>query len=479
MPLMQHQLTGVRFLLDKRYALLGDEMGTGKTLQALVACNYLLNRNKIKNAVIVVPASLIQNWREECIKFIKRYPYIYQGSNRNILKAKIAPIIITSYDTFMRDVEKFSKTIDDFALVLDEAHYIKSTQSSRAKAVKQFGANAKYRWALTGTPVSNKPHDLYSLVQFINPQLAGYKKDWYQMFVREQVTFIRTRWRGTIQKTIPIGVKEGAVPLLNQLLSKIMLRRLKKDCVDLPAKQIIYTRYDLDIKTRKFLTMTREDLQDAGYPLSKLLIRLQQVLDGVLKTEDEEGNVINVDTFPSSKMAMLDELLESRSGRVIVWFRFSESLKFIRDEWKNKYPIYDLYGELSQNQRQDNINQWRQSEDGVLFATIKAAGVGLNLTEADTAIFYSYEFSPAENNQAEDRIHRVGQTQHCTIYYLYGRETIEQAVLELLKKKRQTNRASVDGPLNNKELKEVYNNSLKLFSGRGEYERFVNNSSSL
>lgn len=471
--LREHQKEGIKFLTSVRYGLLGDEMGTGKTLTALAGARILLRKRRVKQVLIIVPATLLDVWMREASR-IGITPLLYHKTARK-KKRKLLPkaqVILTTYHTAAQDIEYFGVLSERLLLVLDEGHSIKESNTRVSRAVKRIAST--YRWLLTGTPVSNRPDDLFSLIEFLDPELSGSRKEWWNRFVKEKTVMIYTRTRGTLMMTKPVGVKDHAVPALNDLLGRVMLRRLKKDCLDLPRKQVIYQSYDPGPKVKRLINQTIVDLQDTGQQLSKILIRVQQVLDGILKHEDDEGTVISVDYHTPVKARLLREMLDNRSGRTIVWFRFRESLEYLKKVWKD-LPIFTYTGSNA-GSRDREIERWKESASGVLFATIRAAGVGLTLTEANTAIFYSAEFSPALNQQAEDRIHRMGQDNACTIYYLYGQRTIEEALVHLLKKKAKLNKAVVDGTFDRRELKLLYEYQLSLFENQKHYRLFMGES---
>lgn len=465
MKLFQHQKSGILFLCNKRNAILGDAMGTGKTLQALVGIKILLEKSRIKQALIVVPGNqdILNNWKTEAQR-ISLPVSLYHGLKREVQVLKES-VILTSYNTLCRDIEKFKGISDELCLVLDEAHYIKDASTQRAKQVKRF--QSKYRWALTGTPICNRPEDLYSLIDFVDSELAGSKPGWFARFVELRTFQIFTRSGFPILKQKPVGVKN--IPELNELLNSIMLRRTKEDCIrdgvfSLPKKHIIYQPYVLDKKTNGLVELISDELEEMGEPPAKRLIRWQQVLDGIVKFSDDEGQVKAIEYFESAKATVLRELIDQRSGKVIVWFKYREALQWLKKLWK-ELEVYEYSGE-NQTTRSMELQRWQKSDTGILFATIKSAGVGLNLTQCDTSIFYSYEFSPSENMQAEDRIYRIGQERPCTIYYLYGEGTFERLVLDLLKKKRQVTKAVVDSKFTQEDLNKLYSYQLQLWDRR-------------
>lgn len=431
--------------------ILADEMGLGKTLSALVTAKKLLKRGKIKQVLIVVPAFLLLNWVEEA-KMLNIKLHIFAGKKRKYRNKKW---IITSYTTLAKDIEEFNALHADLALILDEAHYIKKRLTKRSESIFRIIASRKY--LLTGTPVDNAPDDLWNIIRLIAPRLAGSEESWQRKFC------VMKNYKLPGGRYFTKAVRYKNLDVMHKMLGNLMLRRTKEECLDLPPKQVIHKSYSLNDETLYWFESIKSLAEEEEWPIGKTLIRLSQVLDGVIKTGE------NIDYYKSSKFQLLLHMLESRSGKVIVWFKHKKIIPQIVNQLKANYNVTPqvITGDVGMYERHIQLDKWRRKENGILLATIKAAGVGLNLTNASTAIFYSFEYVPNLNKQAEDRIYRIGQKKKTTVYYLYAPKTIEHATLDLMKSKTLLNKAVVEGPMEKKLMQKIYDKTYTLFGQEG------------
>ena len=260
---------------------------------------------------MICPANLIPNWVNEFEEWLKIKPYVYHGKRRDVKEALKHHHIITSYDTFSLDLDILGRELPRELLVTcDEAHNLKNPTTARTKAVRKL---ARARTVLlTGTPIENRPDDAYSLLNLVRPDLVGTKKEFYDKYVKMRSVQIRTPNGRTFYKDIPAGVKPGALKELRSLLHSVMLRREKSTLKDFPTLTVQHHPYELDTKTEKLYHMVLDSCDDLQLSIASTIIRLRQVLDGIIKTQESTGEY---DFFLSAKAKYLADLIDGRSGR--------------------------------------------------------------------------------------------------------------------------------------------------------------------
>ncbi|MDA7922630.1 DEAD/DEAH box helicase, partial [Verrucomicrobiales bacterium] len=404
--------------------ILADDMGLGKTLQTL---SFLYSVGG--KSLVVCPSSLVFNWVEEALKFVPELKAVaIHGPNRKktLEEHGDADIIVTSYALLRRDEAWYQEREFD-VVILDEAQHIKNPEAQVSKAAHRLPGT--YRFALTGTPIENSVRDLWSISQFTLPGYLGRKQDFSE------------RFENPLSATdAPASVRER----LHRRLRPVILRRLKSEVAkDLPEKleQIIYC----DLKPAqqevytKLLQESRSSLLDAEGGRKRMLaltalLRLRQTccdlrLLGMQDIADEEASV---------KADALSELLEEAiegGHRVLVFSQFVEMLQLIVLQLVEKKVDFCYLDGQTKN-RGDVVNKFQTKDIPVFLISLKAGGVGLNLTGADTVIHVDPWWNPAVEAQATDRAHRIGQTRVVTSYKLITRNTVEEKILTLQNKKR-------------------------------------------
>lgn len=415
--------------------ILADEMGLGKTIQTLALLG--MNREKNMPALIVCPTSLVENWFRETQKFLPDLKGIsIAGHDRKQLweKALSYDICITSYALVKRDFE-FVQPLSFRYLVLDEAQHIKNPDSANAQICKSI--HAEHKLVLTGTPLENSAEDLWSIFDFLHPNLLG------------SLRSFKTRYL-EVQKVRGLGTE------LARRISPFILRRKKSDvCAELPPKQEQILQCQMDNGQLSlyscFMKEAREKCKEMrmnGKPLSRIdiltaLLRLRQICcDPALLPEkllavhsDSPGKPPR-----SAKLELLKEvLLESiDSGHKVLFFsQFTSMLKIVR-AWLDEEGIAYEYLDGATKDRLSRVDAFNQTERIRLFLlSLKAGGLGLNLTSADTVIIYDPWWNPAAEAQATDRTHRIGQSRNVNCIKLVVKDSIEEKVLELQKRKSE------------------------------------------
>lgn len=438
--LRTYQKTGVywlKFLATNNLAgIIADEMGLGKTLQALAFLRSLGGR-----ALIVCPSSLVFNWVREAARFTpERKVLVITGEGRAKLfgpPMQEANLVVTSYPLLRRDIERYRDWEFD-AAVLDEAQHIKNPESQNAQAA--CALRARHRMLLTGTPIENSLRDLWSLMNFLMPGYLGSAKDF------------RERYERDIQND-PLG---GTAKRLLQRIRPFVLRRTKRAvATELPEKieQVSYCELTAQQKDvyAELVKTTRRTLSDlaggkdqgkARIAMLTALLRLRQAccdlrLLGQDGLEQEQA---------SAKIELLRELLaEAVDGghRVLIFSQFVSMLTLLREALTaDEIPFCYLDG--STKDRAAEVDRFQTGEVPAFLISLKAGGVGLNLTAADTVIHFDPWWNPAVEMQATDRAHRIGQQKVVTAYKLIARDTVEEKILALQQKKRALVDATIE-----------------------------------
>ncbi len=454
-----YQKTGFKWLKTlSRYGMggiLADDMGLGKTLQVIT----LLLHNKdealkvkelkpeyadskaddtYKPALVVAPTSLVFNWQEEVKKFtdaLSTLVVVGNAADREQILADIsggankADIVITSYALLRRDIKLYQDISFSFCFI-DEAQHIKNHTTQNARAVKKVKADRYF--AMTGTPIENSLAELWSVFDFMMP---GYLHS-YAKFVREYEEPIVKHHDSTALKELARHIRP------------FILRRMKKDVLkELPKKtesRMICTMEDEQRKTylaylMEARGMLDRELSENGIERSRIKIlamitRLRQICcHPALFIENYRGG--------SGKMEMLFELVgEALEGghRMLVFSQFTSMLAMIRSEMEKKgISCYYLDGSTAAIERQKMVNSFNSGDTGVFLLSLKAGGTGLNLTGADTVIHYDPWWNPAVEEQATDRAYRIGQNNAVTVYKLVMKDTIEEKIFEIQKRKKE------------------------------------------
>jgi SNF2 family DNA or RNA helicase len=425
-----HQIDGVRTLARRKSFLLGDDMGLGKSLQALTIFAIDVYRGWAKTMLVVCPVTLKGNWADEIEKFT-RIPYVLLDGEpierlKQILEYRMMEgprILIVNYEQVVTHKEELDRIKFDVAC-FDEAHYLQNFKAKRTEACLDLWSRRSF--LLTGTPMLNHVNGLWPLLHRIDPQQFP---DYYR-FVNRYAVF-----GGYKNKSI-IGVKNEKQ--LTEKLQNLMLRRLKKDVLNLPVVQIVERRVDLTPEQRELYDQVVNDLKveidgeidEIENPLEKFT-RLKQICGSTFIFSGEDH---------SSKLdlAIEDDLEILENGhRTVVFTQFRPMIELYRQRMAkaNKdVPIFQLHGDVPKSDRVQIVKQWEQtSTPGVIVCGLQVAGEGLNLVAAQNAAFLDKLFTPGKNQQAIDRLHRIGQslTQPVLIREYMCRNTIESRIKQI------------------------------------------------
>ena len=433
--LRPYQIEGAAWLLERAHrgegALLADEMGLGKTVQTLALIEALPG-----TTLVVCPSSLVWNWKSEAAHFLPDLPVLtLDGPDRENRFADVFRhrLVITSYALLRRDIERY-KGMTFSAVVLDEAQHIKNPDSQNARAA--CALHAQSRFILTGTPLENSLRDLWSLFEFLLPRYLGSRRDFKDRYETPLLNGERGAvWNRLARRLRPYLMRRRKQEILSELPDKIE-QVLQVELS--PEQKSAYT--ELQLAARAQIDELRQ--QSSGAVRMRVLtalLRLRQACCD-LRLLGKEG-------ASSAKLNALLELVQESidSGhRALVFSQFTAMLDIIAGALENAgISFCRLDG--STRDRQGVVERFQSDESiPVFLISLKAGGVGLNLTAADTVIHFDPWWNPAVEAQATDRAHRIGQRRVVTSIKLIARDTVEERVLRMQEKKRELLEGTVD-----------------------------------
>ena len=415
----EYQLEGINWLLENDIAVLADDMGLGKTVQAIKAMDNQFRKGTISNCLIICPVSLIKNWENELTKWAPHLifnRFSSKTSDTDLIKLIAnSHILITNYENLRTGLE-FLKEYHFDLMLLDEAHRIRKFSSQVSKAVFDF--NKKRLWLLTGTPIENNISDFLTLIG----HLTGSK--------------------------LNKSEKQRSLLYLQQQLKPYVLRRLKSNVLkELPPVSEIDLPVDLEEVQRKeydAIWESRNDILNKDGSYFSVLSKLREVCDG-------EENYQN-----NSKAKVVGELvknIQDNKEKVIIFSYYLKPLQAVHDYLKFLNIEFIKFYDLDISEREVAVEKFKNDKAKVAFvASSRIASEGLTLTEANNVIFLNRWWNPSSNNQARDRVVRLGQKKNVLIYNIYCSNTVEERVSEILKTKNSLYRNVVDGMVDNLEL---------------------------
>jgi SNF2 family DNA or RNA helicase len=410
---------------------LADDMGLGKTLQMLTFIQQQKNRDNNYTNLVVVPTTLIFNWQAEASKFtpdLKLYVHRGMARRKDISFFDEYDIILTTYGTMRSDVDLL-REINFHYIILDEAQAIKNPDSLTSKASRLL--RATNRLTMTGTPVENNTFDLYAQFEFLNPGMLGH------------ADFFRTEYATPIDKYQDKEKSEE----LRRLVYPFMLKRTKEEvATDLPDKTETILFCEMGKKQRKVYDTFREKyrleiaeklategLNKSSFLILEALLKLRQICDSpsILSGDEDYGN-------ESAKLEEITREIEENASnhKILIFSQFLGMLDLIRKHLdKINIPYEYLDGQTVD--RAGRVNRFQNDQTcRVFLMSLKAGGVGLNLTEADYVYLIDPWWNPAVERQAIDRTHRIGQTRKVFAYKMICKDTIEEKIILLQQRKQ-------------------------------------------
>ena len=415
-------------------ACLADDMGLGKTLQSIAVILYYANEGP---TLVVAPTSVCMNWEEEINRFAPTLKmHMFSGQDREEVIKGLGKydILITSYTLLHQEIELLEK-VPWQCVVLDEAQAIKNAATKRSRAAKRL--DAKFRLITTGTPIENHLGELWNLFSFINHGLLGSYKQFNRRF------------------GIPIEKQHDrkARLKLKKLIRPFMLRRLKSQVLEeLPPRTEITLQVKMSPEEQVFYEAIRQQAIENIEGNAEKSGRHLRILAEIMRLRRACCNprLISTDVdIPSSKLQAFTEITEellSSNHKALVFSQFTGHLALIRaylDKQGIEYKYLD--GSTPAKERQDQVARFQAGEGDLFLISLKAGGLGLNLTAADYVIHMDPWWNPAVEDQAADRAHRIGQKRPVTVYRLVVAGTIEEKIVRLHREKRDLASSLLEG----------------------------------
>ena len=437
---------------------IADDMGLGKTIQVITLILKNKEEENLKTpALIICPTTLVGNWYKECAKFAPGLNIeIYHGADRN-LKYKKSDIVISTYGILRRDLKKFQSKNWSY-LIIDEAQNIKNADTEQTKAVKSIKANNYI--AMTGTPVENKLTELWNIFDFINKGYLGSISG----FTREFATPIeKYKDTETIEK-----LKKATAPLL--------LRRLKTDksiISDLPDKVTIdeycylskeqAAIYENIVNNTLNIINNTEGIERKGL-IFKLITSLKQICNHPANYS-KQGNIQSMLSGKTLKAFSIVENILENNEKTLIFTQYKTMGDLLVEMLNKEMGIDSLFfhGQLSRKKRDEMIEEFQGNRyKKVMILSLKAGGTGLNLTAASNVIHYDLWWNPAVENQATDRVYRIGQDKKVNVHRLITLGTFEEKIDEIIKSKQELADLTVSTgekwitELSNSELSDIF-----------------------
>ncbi|MDA2923628.1 DEAD/DEAH box helicase [Acidobacteria bacterium AH-259-L09] len=457
-PLYPYQQKGMLHLAFAERVLLADDMGLGKTVQAIAACELLRQIRNIERVLVVCPVSLKAEWEEQIAKFTGLRSRAIWGPRAQRLKLyrQSSFFYLTNYEQIRSDVDEISQIIAPDVIILDEAQRIKNWQTKTAKAVKRL--SSPYAFVLTGTPLENRIDEIYSIVEFLDPQLLGplfrFNRDFYDLDERGR----------------PQGYKN--LDQLRRRIRPLMLRRRKDEVEDqLPGRilnnyfvtmeseqQVRYDEYSTRVARLLAITRRRPLTREEGEKLQKWLACMRMICDSPF--------ILDMDCRICPKLSelesVLEDLLQSDGSKVLVFSEWERMLQLVRQLAEEMGLGFAWHtGSVPQKKRRQEINRFKSDPGCRLFLSTDSGSTGLNLQVANVVVNLDLPWNPAKLEQRIARAWRKYQTKTVSVVNLICENSIEHRMLGLLAQKQQL----ADGVLDGRgDLK-----SMQLPSGRAAF----------
>jgi SNF2 family DNA or RNA helicase len=441
--LLKHHLNGI----------LADDMGLGKTIQTISTIGMLYHENKIlQHSLIICPKSVVPFWAREikrCSPDLRIYEYVGSLRNKNCFNNNNPLIFITTYETASKDID-IIRSIPFYCVVLDEATKIKNPSSQRSKSIKEI--NAVHRLALSGTPIENRPAELWSLFDFLMKGHLGTHGNFIRKF------------------EVPInGGDDDTADHLSKRIRPFILRRLKKDVAkDLPEKIEMHEMCNLTVEQKSIYGQIQDrdvsSVRNAlisgeiinNFHILTILTKLKQVCDHpalITGIKDVIEGKEPIDGRSEKFDLVIDKVIEIRKLKehVVLFSHFLNTLNLFEIAFKSRGITYiRIDGSDSMEDRQKKIDKFNLAKDDVALCSIKSCGQGITLTAANHVIHIDRWWNPAIEDQATDRVHRIGQDKTVYVYTITNTGTLEEKIALLLEKKRNISDKIIGGAIRQK-----------------------------
>jgi len=460
--LRPYQLEGLNWLAflheNKLGGCLADDMGLGKTLQTIAFLSHLKEiQKKSSTHLVIAPTSLVFNWEQEIHKFCPSLKtLIYTGVKRHSFLKEFNDydVVLSTYGSLLNDIEELKEFKFGY-VILDESQAIKNPNSKRYKAARLL--KSENRLALTGTPIENNTFDLYAQMNFLNPGLLG----------------SMGHFRKEFSEAIDKQKNEEASQLLGKIIYPFLLRRTKEQVAkELPEKTETILYCDMQGEQRKIYESFKEKFRD--YLMQKIdengiaksqfyvlegLTKLRQICNSpeLLNDEEDYGKA-------SVKLDVLSEHIKNKTARhkIVVFSQFTSMLSLVKDRLEEEGILYTYLDGKSKN-REEIVTNFQENENiRVFLISLKAGGVGLNLTAADYVFLIDPWWNPAVESQAIDRCYRIGQEKHVMAYRMICKDTVEEKIVKMQTDKKKVSSSIIQTDMakkafNSGQIKELFN----------------------
>ena len=465
----EHQKDALKKCWNKKAFAIFAEMGTGKTKIALDNACILYNKGRIDRLLVVAPKGTYMNWVDQEIPV-----HVPDYIEKDVLAWK--PNITEKYELQLKSIRNsqnfklkiFVMNVESLStkkgcyyaklflsgksmMIVDESTTIKNPQAKRTKNILELSKEAPYKRILTGSPVTQSPMDLWSQMDFLEPEILG-QQSFYAFRTKYAVLITASAAGGThkFQKIVKFkNLKE-----LGRLVSPHSYRILKKDCLDLPDK--IFTKRIIELSDEQkkaysemktsAITILKGEPATAVNVLTQL-IKLHQITCGHMKTDS--GDIINL---KNSRLDELMQILGETTGKVIIWANYIHDINTIESAIKKEFgptSYCTYYGATKQEDRQACINKFQDKKNPIRFfiGNTQTGGYGITLTQASTVVYYSNNYDLEKRIQSEDRAHRIGQKNPVLYIDLVAKQTVDEKIIQALR-----NKVNIASEINGEEL---------------------------
>jgi len=434
--LYRHQVDAICPMISNKHNLLAFEQGLGKSITTIAVTEILRNENKGFLTLVVCPAICKWNWYNELIKWgvDKNEISVYDSKEKNTIRSSNEYYLIINYDMLKKFLGELQ--LRNFNhIILDEAHNIKNCKSKRHKYIAKIVKSCKAKISfLTGTPIWNKPDDLFAYLKLSKQPLGANYRKYIDRYTQSYIN----QWGG-------VQVMKGKNLFeLSVKISNFMIRKIKSDCTDLPDK--VYTKYYFD-----FLDYTEEYSEK----INKIVEEESEGFDGSIHTL----NIIAT----KSKIKNIIELIENivyNDKKVVVFTSYNEPREMLQNHFKEH--AVSVYGGMSSDKRQENIDKFMKDDSCKIFiGNMQAAGVGINLQVASDVLFCNFPLTVSELQQAIDRLHRIGQKNTVNVYYTICRSSVDESIYDMILKKSEDISKAIDNGKETIEFENAYDKLVK------------------
>lgn len=433
-----HQIEATKFIIGKDFVPLFDEQGLGKTKIVIDAlCQDIVN-GFIDGALIFCKKSLLAVWEEEIKKHSHLTSVILRGTSREkgYKFLSFSHFFLMNYEYLQSEIDRIKMLLEirKYAIVLDESHKIKDPSSTTAKTIFEIKDLAKKRIIITGTPIANKPEDLWAQFYFLD----GGKT------LGSDFEYFKKKYSLKNLKENPTQNDITKLRALRNIIEKVSIRRLKNNVLQLPEKSYQDIFVKLAGHQKELYENLREKLviEFQTFSGKQIVENVENILEKLLRLTQLASNPKLIDVGykeDPAKFIELDHIVKniiSREDKLIIWTSFVENIREIRRRYVSYNPLM-IFGEIPIEQRTKYVERFqRNNEYKIIIANPATAREGLTLTSANNAIYVDRNFNLVDYIQSQDRIHRISQKKKCNIIKIIAKDTIDEYIDDILYKKQ-------------------------------------------